>query len=110
MTEIKKWSDEMVDELYSLRQRGFCYRAIGVRLGGRSESSVRSAYRRYIENPLKREKRSVEDEILRESKLVAAAKDLINIVEGLPSVRWAYEGRRLKDTKEWCVFYCAMPS
>lgn len=35
-----------------------------------------------------------------------AAKSLVDFIEGLGSVRWAYDGWRLKDTKEWCEFYC----
>lgn len=32
--------------------------------------------------------------------------DLIKIVEGVGSSRWASpSGRRLKDTHEWCAFY-----
>lgn len=31
--------------------------------------------------------------------------DLIAIVEGIKSVRWAHNGRRLKDTPEWAAFY-----
>ena len=42
--------------------------------------------------------------------LIEAANNLNSIVEGIPSVRWAYDGRRLKDTKEWCAFYCALSS
>ena len=34
--------------------------------------------------------------------LADAANDLNSIVEGIPSKRWAAEGRRLKDTNE-CV-------
>lgn len=30
---------------------------------------------------------------------------LIEIVEGITSVRWSSEGRRFKDTPEWAAFY-----
>jgi hypothetical protein len=33
------------------------------------------------------------------------ANDLIEIVEGVSSVGWAYGAKRLKDTHEWCAFY-----
>lgn len=42
--------------------------------------------------------------------LIEAANNLNSIVEGIPSVRWAHDGRRLKDSKEWCAFYCALSS
>lgn len=32
---------------------------------------------------------------------------VMQIVEGVRSVRWNHEGRRLKDTPEWCRFYVA---
>jgi hypothetical protein len=41
-------------------------------------------------------------------KLINAANDLNSIVEGVPSVRWANGSMRLKDTREWCAFYCAL--
>lgn len=41
-------------------------------------------------------------------KLVDAAKRLREIVEGVRSVRWNHEGRRLKDSQEWCAFYSAL--
>jgi len=40
--------------------------------------------------------------------LIEASNNLNSIVEGIPSVRWAHGGQRLKDRKEWCEFYCAL--
>lgn len=34
-----------------------------------------------------------------------AANNLNEIVEGVRNERWNFEGRRLKDTPEWCKFY-----
>lgn len=42
------------------------------------------------------------------SKLASAAHDLNQIVEGIISVRWAFDGKRLKDTPQWCAFYSAL--
>jgi hypothetical protein len=38
-------------------------------------------------------------------ELLSAVDDLVQIVEGVRSERWACEGRRLKDTPEWCILY-----
>jgi hypothetical protein len=38
-------------------------------------------------------------------ELMAALEDLMQIVEGVRSERWAADGRRLKDTPEWCRLY-----
>lgn len=40
-------------------------------------------------------------------KLVAAVNNLVEIVEGVRNVRWAYDQWRLKDTPEWCALYSA---
>jgi spore coat protein CotH len=40
-------------------------------------------------------------------KLVAAVNNLVEIVEGVRNVRWAYDQWRLKDTSEWCALYTA---
>lgn len=32
---------------------------------------------------------------------------LVEIVEGVTSVRWAHNAHRLKDTPEWAAFYVA---
>lgn len=40
-------------------------------------------------------------------RLREASCNLVNLVEGVGSVRWAYNGFRLKDTEEWCEFYVA---
>jgi hypothetical protein len=40
-------------------------------------------------------------------KLVAAVNNLVEIVEGVRNVRWAYDQWRLKDTPEWCALYTA---
>ena len=53
-------------------------------------------------------------EYARLRKLEACAADLNEIVEGVRNVRWASPSgsldysRRLKDTPEWCAFYCAL--
>lgn len=39
------------------------------------------------------------------TELLNAAEQLIEIVEGVPSVRWAFGARRLKDSPEWVKFY-----
>ena len=36
------------------------------------------------------------------------ADQLNTIVEGVKNKRWAADGCRLKDTMEWCDFYCAL--
>ena len=43
-------------------------------------------------------------------KLIAAANSLNGIVEGFNSYNWIKKGgnSRLKDTREWCSFYCAL--
>lgn len=46
-------------------------------------------------------------ELLALLELETAADSLNVIVEGVRNERWASEGRRLKDTPEWCAFYCA---
>lgn len=43
------------------------------------------------------------DKINRE--LLNAMADLTMLVDGAGSVRWNYEGARLKDTREWVNFY-----
>lgn len=45
-------------------------------------------------------------------RLIKAALELNEIVEGVRSERWVSDktGRRLKDTKEWCEFYLALKS
>lgn len=40
-----------------------------------------------------------------EADLKQKAYELIEIVEGASSVRWAHNGLRLKDTPQWCAFY-----
>ena len=47
-------------------------------------------------------------ELARLRKLEACSDALNGIVEGVRNERWASEGRRLKDTPEWCAFYCAI--
>jgi hypothetical protein len=47
-------------------------------------------------------------ELKRLRNVEAAAIDLIEIVEGIRGDRWAFNGFRLKDTPEWCVFYAAL--
>lgn len=41
-------------------------------------------------------------------RLVEASKGLREVVEGVRSERWVADGRRLKDTREWCAFYSAL--
>lgn len=41
------------------------------------------------------------------ARLYDAAKALVYLLEGVGCKRWAFEGRRLKDTKEWAEFYVA---
>jgi hypothetical protein len=43
------------------------------------------------------------DKSLRE--LHCAVESLMEIVEGVRNERWAVNGRRLKDTPEWCRLY-----
>ncbi len=43
--------------------------------------------------------------IRRSPELMAALEDLMQIVEGVRNERWAADGRRLKDTPEWCRLY-----
>jgi hypothetical protein len=43
-----------------------------------------------------------------QDKLLTAAKKLNEIVEGTRNERWAADGKRLKDTPEWCAFYVAL--
>jgi hypothetical protein len=38
-------------------------------------------------------------------ELRTASERLNEVVEGVASRRWGHEGRRLKDTPEWCNFY-----
>lgn len=40
-------------------------------------------------------------------KLVVAVNNLVEIVEGVRNVRWAYDQWRLVDTPQWCDLYCA---
>ena len=43
--------------------------------------------------------------------MLAAIESLMEIVEGVRNERWASDGRRLKDTPEWCRLYtlrCAL--
>ena len=47
------------------------------------------------------------EELKRLRALEGAASALNEIVEGIRNERWASDGRRLKDTPEWCAFYCA---
>lgn len=60
-----------------------------------------------IRNPAKAE-------LKRLRKLEACAVALNEIVDGVRNVRWASPSgsldysRRLKDTPEWCAFYCAL--
>lgn len=42
------------------------------------------------------------------ARLGIQAKDVVAIVEGPHAPRWAAGGLRLKDTREWCAFYCAV--
>lgn len=59
---------------------------------------------------------SVEENADKETVKVAthefsqALAGLMEIVEGVRSVRWNHEGHRLKDTPEWCRFYVAAKS
>ena len=39
--------------------------------------------------------------------LLTAVNNLVEIVEGVRNVRWAYDQWRLKDTPEWCALYSA---
>jgi hypothetical protein len=39
--------------------------------------------------------------------VLAAVNNLVEIVEGVRSVRWAHDQLRLKDTPEWCALYSA---
>ena len=39
--------------------------------------------------------------------LLRAAESLVNLIEGVGSKRWNFEGFRLKDTNEWAAFYVA---
>ena len=41
------------------------------------------------------------------TKLFEAVNNLVQIVEGVRNVRWAYENVRLVDTPEWCALYTA---
>jgi hypothetical protein len=43
----------------------------------------------------------------RTERLRKASLNLVNLVEGVGSVRWAYNGFRFKDTEDWCEFYVA---
>ena len=38
-------------------------------------------------------------------ELLTTCMDLVDLVEGVGSVRWEHEGRRLKDTAAWAKFY-----
>ncbi len=40
-------------------------------------------------------------------RLLDACEGLMEIVEGIRSTRWSFEGARLKDSKEWVEFYLA---
>ncbi len=40
--------------------------------------------------------------------ILDAARDVVEAVEGAHAPRWAAGGLRLKDTPEWCAFYCAV--
>lgn len=41
--------------------------------------------------------------------LLKASEQLLQIVEGVRASRWTRDsGLRLKDTKEWCEFYCTV--
>ncbi len=40
-------------------------------------------------------------------RLLVACEGLMEIVEGCLGRRWAADGTRLVDTKEWCEFYVA---
>ncbi len=50
---------------------------------------------------------SVQRMDMRESNLVSTIDALMEIVEGCRGERWAANGMRLVDTKEWCAFYVA---
>ena len=41
-------------------------------------------------------------------RLLDSATRLNEIVEGVRNERWAANGQRLKDTPEWCDFYCKL--
>jgi len=44
-----------------------------------------------------------------QERLLKASEQLVQIVEGVRSQRWAREsGLRLKGTPEWCEFYCTV--
>lgn len=49
------------------------------------------------------------DELDELRRLKESAQKLNEIVEGVRAERWAADGRRLKDTPEWCGFYVALP-
>lgn len=44
---------------------------------------------------------------MRERELVSTIDALMEIVEGVRGERWAANGMRLVDTREWCAFYVA---
>ncbi|MES2367368.1 MAG: hypothetical protein V4563_15940 [Pseudomonadota bacterium] len=48
------------------------------------------------------------DRDIANADLILKARDLVNLIEGIQSVRWHYEGRRLKDTPQWAAFYVAV--
>lgn len=50
----------------------------------------------------------VVDVVRKLARLKYCADELNVIVEGVKNKRWAADGRRLKDTMEWCDFYCAL--
>jgi hypothetical protein len=41
------------------------------------------------------------------TELQLRVEHLMEIVEGVRNERWAADGRRLKDTPEWCALYVA---
>lgn len=47
-------------------------------------------------------------ELKRLREIEAGSTAMKEIVEGARNERWAADGRRLKDTPEWCALYCAL--
>lgn len=50
----------------------------------------------------------VVDVVRKLARLKYCADQLNTIVEGVKNKRWSADGCRLKDTMEWCDFYCAL--
>jgi len=50
---------------------------------------------------------AVRSSVAAEKQLRSTIDALMDIVEGVRGERWAANGMRLVDTKEWCAFYVA---